>query len=136
MFTHVRSPAAVLRINGGLTRPHLFTLHVEYAGGRMAYGILFIFSLFCEYSNLEYVHIHATYRVNQAKSAIRILVAASQEYVNTYSTRRLFTRSVHTCSQPGGGATHQRRLHGPHRTADAVPGPGDDVVRPKGELYR
>ena len=29
------------------------------------------------------------YRVNQAEYAIRILVAASEEYVNTYSTRRV-----------------------------------------------
>jgi len=27
-------------------------------------GILFRFGLFCEYSNLEYVRIHAIYRVN------------------------------------------------------------------------
>ena len=53
------------------------SLHVEYAGGRK-YGILFIFRLFYEYSNLEYVHIPVTYRVNQAEYGIRILVAASQ----------------------------------------------------------
>ena len=64
-------------------------LHVEYAGGgRMKYGILFIFRLFYEYSDPEYVHIHVIYRVNQAEYGIHILVAASQEYVNTYSTRR------------------------------------------------
>jgi len=63
-------------------------LHVECAGGRTKYGILFIFSLFYEYSNLEYVHIHVIYRANQAEYGIRIRVAASQEYVNTYSTRR------------------------------------------------
>ena len=64
-------------------------LHVEYAGGRIKYGILFIFRLFYEYSNLAYVHIHVIYRVIQAEYVIRILVAVSQEYVNTYSTYRL-----------------------------------------------
>jgi len=63
-------------------------LHVEYAGGRINYGILFIFRLFYEYSNLEYVHIHGIYRVDQAESDIRILVAESQKYVNTHSKRR------------------------------------------------
>ena len=38
--------------------------------------------------NLEYVRSHAICRVNQAEYAIRIPVAAPQEYVNTYSTRR------------------------------------------------
>jgi len=67
------------------------SLHVEYAGGETQYGILFIVSLFHEYSNLEYVHIHAIYKVNQEEYAIRILVAASQKYVNTYSTSRTVT---------------------------------------------
>jgi len=49
----------------------------------MKYGILFIFSLFYEYSNLEYAHLHVTHRVIQAGYVIRILVAGSQEYVNT-----------------------------------------------------
>jgi len=64
-------------------------LHVEYAGGRIEYSILFIFSLFYEYSNLEYVHIHVIYRVGQAEYGIGILLAVSQEYVDTYSTRRV-----------------------------------------------
>ena len=56
---------------------------VEYARGRIAYGILFILSLFYEYSNLEYVHIHIIYRVNQAEYGIRIRVAA---WVNPSTT--------------------------------------------------
>jgi len=48
------------------------------------YRILFMFSLLCEYSNLEYVRIYVIYRVTQAEYAICILMAASQEYVNTY----------------------------------------------------
>jgi len=64
-------------------------MHVEYTERRTKYGILFMFSLFYEYSNLEYVHIRVICRVNQAEYVIRLLVAASQEYVNTYSTRRL-----------------------------------------------
>jgi len=57
-------------------------------GGRIKYSILFTCSLFYEYNNLEYVHIHVIYRVNQSEYGIRIRVAASQEYVNTYSTWR------------------------------------------------
>jgi len=38
-----------------------------------------MFSLFCEYSNLEYVHIHVIYRLDQAEHVIRFLMAASQE---------------------------------------------------------
>jgi len=64
--------------------PHPPTLHVEYAGERMKYDILFIFSLFCEYINLEYVLVPVIYRFHQAKYVFHIRVAASQEYVNTY----------------------------------------------------
>jgi len=39
------------------------SLHVEYAERGDEYGILFIFSLFCECGQLEYVRIHAIYRV-------------------------------------------------------------------------
>ena len=68
-------------------------LHVEYAERAKKYGILFKFSLFCEYVDLEYVRIHVMYRVNQAEYAIRIRVVFPQESVNIYSTRR------HTVSQ-------------------------------------
>jgi len=64
------------------------TLHVEYAERRTKYGNLFILSLFCEYTNLEYVRIHVICRVDQAEYAIRTPMAAHQEYVNTYSTLR------------------------------------------------
>jgi len=33
------------------------TLHVEYAERKIKYSILFMFSPFSEYSNLEYVHV-------------------------------------------------------------------------------
>jgi len=62
------------------------SLHVEYGERRIQCGILFIFSLCCEYINLEYVRIHVIYRVNKAEYAI---VAAPQEYGNTDSTRRV-----------------------------------------------
>ena len=55
------------------------TLHVEYAGGGIQYGILFISSLFYGYNTLEYVHIHVIYRAHQAEYDIRMHVAASQE---------------------------------------------------------
>jgi len=63
-------------------------LHVEYVERRTKYGILFIFSLFCEYSYFEYVRINAICRVNQAEYIFRIRIVAPQEYVNIYSTRR------------------------------------------------
>jgi len=54
-------------------------------------GILFICSLYCENSHLEYVRIHVIYRGggNQAESVIHVVVVAPQEYVNIYSTCRL-----------------------------------------------
>jgi len=67
----------------------LLFLHVEYAERRRKYGILFIFGLFCEYITLEYVRAPVIYRATQAEHGIHILVAVSQEYVNTYATRRL-----------------------------------------------
>jgi len=70
-------------------------LHVEYAERSIQYGILFIFSLICEYTNLECVQVPVIYRVDQAEYVIHIRVAASQEYENTYSTRRL-RRSEYT----------------------------------------
>jgi len=64
-------------------------LHVKYAERRIKYGILFIFSPIYEYSNLAYLHVLVYYRVYRAKYGIHIRVAASQEYVNTYSTCRM-----------------------------------------------
>jgi len=66
----------------------VWSLHVEYVERSTKYGILFIFSLFGEYMNLEYVRIHVICRVNPAECAIPIPMAAPQEYVNTYSTPR------------------------------------------------
>ena len=54
-------------------------------------GNLFILSMFCEYSHLEYVRIHVIYGVNQANHVIHVRVVAPQEYVNTYSTCRPVT---------------------------------------------
>jgi len=76
---------------GGMPR-RTASLHVEYAGRGKEYGILFIFSLFCEYIHLEYVRIHGIYGVNQAEYVTHVLVVAPQEYVNTYSTRRTVRR--------------------------------------------
>ena len=65
----VRFNSGSLRIN-----PDPLTLHldVEYAerGKEYEYGILFIFSLFCEYMHLEleYARIHVIFRVNQAEN--------------------------------------------------------------------
>ena len=73
---------------------NVWSLHVEYAYRGNEYGILFIFSLFCEYRHLEYVRIHAIYRVNQVQYVIHALVVAPQECVNTYSTRRVWSVSA------------------------------------------
>jgi len=54
--------------------------HVEFAERRKKYCILFMSSLFHEYSNLEYGHIYVIYRVRQAEYVIRILVAVPREY--------------------------------------------------------
>jgi len=66
----------------------LVRLYVEYVERGNEYGTLFIFSLFCEYIQLDYVRIHVIYRVHQAEHSIHIVVVASQEYVNIYLTRR------------------------------------------------
>jgi len=58
----------------------MISLHVEHAERGRKYGILFIFNLFCEYINVEYVRVPVIYRVNQVEYGIHILVAASQEY--------------------------------------------------------
>jgi len=46
--------------------------------------------------NLEYVRFHVIYRVSQADYAIRTPMAAPQEYMNTYSTRRITSTRAHT----------------------------------------
>jgi len=58
--------------------------------------ILFRLRLVCGYNNLDYVRIHVIYMVKQMEYAIRIPVAAPQEYVNTYSPRR----AVRDCVSP------------------------------------
>ena len=77
------------------------SLHVEYAERGREYGILFIFSLVCEYIHLEHVRIHAICRDNQAGYGIHIIVVAPQEYVNIYSTRRSASleKSLHIIKQ-------------------------------------
>jgi len=54
-----------------------------------------MFSLFYEDSNLENVLICVTYRITQATYGSRIIMVASEEYVNTYSTRRAAVRSIY-----------------------------------------
>jgi len=82
-------------------------LHLEYAERGKEYGILFIFSLFCEYIHLEYVRIHGIYRGNQAGYVTHIRVVAPQEYVHTYSTHRSAAAySRHETHH------HNRRQHG------------------------
>jgi len=63
----------------------MLILHVEYAGERIKYGVLFRFGLFYECCNPAYVRIHGISRVYQAEYGIHIRVVAPQEYVNNYS---------------------------------------------------
>jgi len=65
-----------------------YTLNT-YAKRGTEYGMLFICSLFCEYSHIEYVRNHVIYRVHQAAYVIYNLAVAPQKYVNIYSTRRV-----------------------------------------------
>jgi len=74
---------------GTTVRTTVTNLHVEYEERGTEHGILFIFSLLCEYIHLEYVRIHVIYRVYQAEFVIHILAVAPHEYVNLDSTRRV-----------------------------------------------
>jgi len=78
----------------------LRTLHVEYEERRNKHGILFIFSLFCEYIKLEYVRVHIIYTVHQAEYGIRVLVAMPQEYAVRSA---IINRAPHAPS-PSGAA--------------------------------
>jgi len=73
------------------SRPARTTLSCSYMldtrNEEIKYGILFMFSLFCEYIRLEYVRSHVIYRVDQAEYVIHILVVAPPKDVNTYPTR-------------------------------------------------
>jgi len=62
-----------------------------------------MFSLLYEYSNLEYVRIYVIDRITQAECVIRILMAASQEYVKTYSACKFTTRESE--------GTRERHIH-------------------------
>jgi len=93
-------------------------LRVGYAERGKEYGILFMYSLFCEYAHLGYERVRVIYRVNQAESGIRILVVAPQEYVNIYSTRRgggrwilSISTGTHTTPSVTLNNTHSRTLY-------------------------
>jgi len=86
-----------------VARRHVGHLHDEYAEGSIKYGILFVFSLIYEYSNLEYGHVPVEYRVHQAEYVNHFLVAAPQEYVNVDSTRRVGHLVRRDGAEAGGG---------------------------------
>jgi len=65
--------------------------HVDTRSAEKKYRIIFMFGLLYEYSSLEYERIYVMFRVTQAEYDTRILMAASQECVNTYSTPRTAT---------------------------------------------
>jgi len=55
---------------------------MEYAERRRNYGILFIFSLFCEYTDLGYVRVPVIYRVNPwAATVVSALSRGTWTYV-------------------------------------------------------
>jgi len=87
------------------------TLHVEYAARGQEYGILFVFSLFGEYSHLEYVRLHVIHRVDQAEYVVHILMVAPHKYVNIYSTCRPQTAFVMgALPMSAGGLTHKTKV--------------------------
>jgi len=68
------------------------------------YGVLFIFSLFCEPINLEYVRVCVIHRIYQAEYVIRIRVAVTgiREYV--FNTQG--------CNAPSTGEQPEERARG------------------------
>jgi len=88
-------------------------LHVEYAGRGRKYGFLFIYNLFYEYIHLDYVRVPVVNRVHQVEYGVHILVVASQEYANTYSTRRVMVDkvSIHTLPFTDGVCIPSTRAH-------------------------
>jgi len=62
---------------------------------------IYTYMQFCECINLEYVRMHVIYRVHQAEHAICTLMAASPEYVNTYSTSRVLASATALAQQLG-----------------------------------
>jgi len=78
---------------GWSTRRARTSLNVEYAerGKENTVFYSYICRLFCEHIQLEYVRIHAIYRVDQAEYGIHRRVVAPLEYVNLYSTRSRHT---------------------------------------------
>jgi len=48
-----------------------------------------MYSLLCEYSNLEYARIYVIYRVTQGGMRYSYSYGCVQEYVNIYSTSRV-----------------------------------------------
>jgi len=79
---------------GGLAHTSGVGLLHAYMLNMRKYDILFTFSPIYEYTNLDYEHVPVQYRVHQAEYGIHMHVAASREYVNTYSTRRMITNVV------------------------------------------
>jgi len=100
------------------------TLHVEYKEREKEYGILFIFSLFCEYMHLESIRVHVIHRDSQAEYVIHILVVAPHEYVNIYFLTRSYTTEI---PQRGGGAY---QFHPLQKTKSGI-----DVAAQGTEIY-
>jgi len=55
------------------------------------------------------MRIHVIYRVNQAEGVIRSPMAASQDYVNTYSTRRVGMSECVLCGSPVGARVNPEK---------------------------
>jgi len=73
----------------------------EYAERIIEYSLLFICSPFYEYSHLEYEHVPVSYRVHQAEYVLHFCMAASQEYVYTYSTCRCASARAQAAESAG-----------------------------------
>jgi len=75
----------------GIPAPAVDPTCCEYRERRITYGILFILSPFYECIDLEYLVSMSYTGLLQAEYVIDIRLAVPQEYVNTFSTRRLLT---------------------------------------------
>jgi len=73
--THTEGAPTVLQMD--FSHGRVCSLRVEYAERSQQDGILFTFSLFCGYMNLEYVRIHVICRVDQAEYVIRVSCGCS-----------------------------------------------------------
>ena len=70
-------------------------LHVKYVEQRTNYGVLFIWSVFGEYMNLEYVRIRVVCRIQQASVAARYLEKKTRRFFDFFCAPPFLFPRVH-----------------------------------------